>query len=848
MSNVISYLKEILLLFLLGSQIILSQEKILEREPVIFDFGSINTAKYLNSIPVDEKLKFNSGTGYGWNILPENSFERNSLRSTTLRNDLTIDGVAGKEIEYKVNIPGGRWWFTFWMEAGNDYTNSATLKINGEERKIDWFRIKAGEEGESQKMNLYRVYHTITDITDRGFTFNLQGGKESIRILGFSLIPYKTPSTDLHFKIERIVKEAGKYKSRVSLTDLHKYLFEQVLLNNKDGYISYLFQQTTLFMEADRLLGMMGWEWASQLTGLGIFDRLHQAICLLDVQLEHDNERMNPFRERALWMRGKLGYDLNLQRGGKHEKEFAKNDLSELFKLYPDDENLAMLNGALIDQPDYCDCLPINNKAPDWAILQRELICRLSGEIKWWVTERQAPNGEFGGKLGDDVELLRWWTPFLLSGNSYAVKGWKKLADEVWRSPKVYKGYSRFPIDVEHAAEFISDSTPELIFVDDDSTYFKRLLYTADYFENLWSEKNKYGRRFFKSAWFGSTEVDSRPPRDRDVDYNTRALKPLRYIAWSSRNPHFIDLLNQWSEAWLSVALTTDKGKPMGLIPSSVRGYDEAINGDGSNWYRSEMLWTYFDWEHSVGSMILDQLFFTYTLNNNEKLLQPISLSLELIKHHLNSLSHSKDIVEGSELWAVQKMVVKNGFWEVIGKWRLYSNSTEYDSIIMKYGNEYTRFSISNNQKYIIDGLKKALEEVRYNNPLRTTLVLHTDRVRTYGADLLKAMLTGDGTPEGSSPYYAVSWENLGENLTVLVTGSGKKNLSVDLFSFNKDYSTVTARFWQLKNGKYDLSIKDNHGRIISTESYEINNVGQKIKISVPPGELISVELVMKEK
>ncbi|MDQ7817386.1 MAG: hypothetical protein RDU14_10225 [Melioribacteraceae bacterium] len=843
MKNLTHHIAGILLLLLFVSSVILSQEKILERKPLTFDFGSNNSSKYLNSVIVDENTKYDLIYGYGWVIPPNYSFERIGFRGTTLRNDLTKDGVTGKEIEFKVNIPSGKWWFTFWMEAGNDYTNSAILKINGEAKKIDWFRIKAGEEGESQQMKLYRVYHSLSEIGEGGFTLNLNGGKDSIRIHGVTLIPFEEPVSELHLKYDRIVKEAGKYKSKISLFDLAKYLMEQAVINPNDSYTYYLFQQTSLFAEADRLLSMMGWEWASQITGFGIFDRLHQVICLLDAQLEHNYNHLNPFRERALWMRGKLGYDLNLQRGGEHEKEIAEKDLAELYKIYDDDENLAMFNGAVIDQPDYCDCLMVNEEAPEWSILQRELICRLSSEIKWWVTERQAPNGEFGGKIGDDVELLRWWTPFLLTGNKNAVKGWKKLADEVWKSPKVYMGYSRFPIDVEHAAEFISDSTPELLFVDEDSTYFKRLLYTANYFENLWSVKNKFGRRFFKSAWFGSTDVDERPPRNRDVDYNTRALKPLRYIAWSSRNPHFINLLNEWSEAWLYVAFKTDKGKPRGIIPSSVRGYDEAINGDGESWYRSDMLWDYFDWAHSVGSMILDQLFFTYSLNGNIKLLEPITLSLELINKNYEKVAQINNFSEGSEEWTVNKLISKSNFWDVIGKWRLNTNNRKYDSLLMQFGNEYTKYRLSKNGNYLIDGLNKALEEVRYNTPLRTTLVLHTDRVRTKGADLLKAMLTGDGTPEGSSPYYAVTWENTNNNFTALVTDSDKNKLFLDLFSFDKKEQNIIARVWQLGNGEYSLTYKNKDGKEVSKELLTINKVGQRINLLIPSNQLVTVEI-----
>lgn len=832
--------------FFLQASVAICQEKVLQKTPYIFDTGPISSKQFNNSVILSERDLFNSEKGFGWVIAPLYSFERIQMATTTLRNDLTIDGLTGKAVEFKINIPNGKWWFTFWMETGNDYINSAKLVMNERETPINWFRIKAGEEGEDQQTKLYRVYNSLTVVDKNNFSFNITAGKDSVRLLGFSLVPYEEPNTDLHLRIQKFMLEAGKYKSKISLFDLEKYLFEQSSLNPSDSYITHAYLQTSLFAEADRILQMMGWEWASQLTGLGIFDRLHQVISLLDAQLEHDYDKINPYRERALWMRGKLGYDLNRERGGKHEKEYAEQDLSELVELYPDDENLAMLNGATIDLPDYCDNLPSEPGAPQWAILQRELICRLSSEIKWWVTERQAPNGELGGKIGDDVELLRWWSPFLLSGNKFAMTGWKKLADEVWRSPKVYKGYSKYPIDVEHAAEFISDSTPELLFVDDDSTYYKRLLYTADYFENLWSAKNKFGRRFLKSAWFGATEVDERPPRNRDVDYNTRAVKPLRYIAWYSRNPGFVNLLNEWSEAWLNVSLSTAKGKPKGVVPPSVRWYDEAINGDSDSWYKADMLWDYFDWQHSVGSMILDQMFFTYTLNNNAKLLQPIILLMEMISKNINMINSSV-AKQGSELWAVKMMINKKSFWEVVSKWRLNSKNKTYDSILLQYGNEYTKFRISKNYKFLVDGLTEALEEVRYNTPLRTTLVLHTDRVRTEGADLLKAMITGDGTPEGSSPYYAVSWENTDNNFTALVTESNKERLTIETFLFDKKETNIIARIWQLKNGEYHLSYKNKKGKVLAKEKINITKVGQRIKLSLVPGQLLIIDLEKKK-
>ncbi|MEZ4851572.1 MAG: hypothetical protein R3B93_23770 [Bacteroidia bacterium] len=38
------------------------------------------------------------------------------------------------------------------------------------------------------------------------------------------------------------------------------------------------------------------------------------------------------------------------------------------------------------------------------------------------VTEKQAENGELGGKFGDDVEISRWWLPAILGADDSLVK------------------------------------------------------------------------------------------------------------------------------------------------------------------------------------------------------------------------------------------------------------------------------------------------------------------------------------------------------------------------------------------------------------------------------------------
>jgi hypothetical protein len=838
--------KYIILTFLIFFSISLfGQKEKLERVPLKFDAGSQESKIMEHFININPSHDYNSGSGYGWITSPDNSFYKELLTTTTMRDELTLDGVTGREIEFKADIPSGEWWFTFWMEAGNDYTNTIKLFLNGFEKDINWTALRPGEGGDTKPMRIYRVYHTKIKITDEGFNYRLVGGKDSVRVCGFTLIPKVSPETEEQLYVEALVKEAGQYRSKTSLTDVHKYLSELVNENASDSYLSYWEQQINILREGERIREMMGWEWARQITHLSIFDRLKQAITLFDGILDNFDSSDNALREKALFYRGKIFYDLHLESGGSARDEAAKRDLAKLYILYPKDPILAMFNGEKIDSPDPCDEMTVSPYAPKWSVLQRELYNRLSNEIDWWVNERQAANGEFGGKIGDDVELLRWWSSFLLTGNETAIHGWRKLADAVWYSPKVHNGYSKKVYDVEHASEFISDSTPELILIDDDSTYFKRLNYTAEYFEKLWTSVNKNGHRFFKSAWYSSTEVDETPPHNIDVDYNARAVKPLRYLAWATRDEHFIKLLHEWSVAWVDAALNTSKGKPKGILPSSIRSYDEAFNGDESNWYETKSYWNYFDWHHSVGSKILDNIMFTFILTGDYHLLKPFEYTMKIISQFVNQNPNfdNEEYQKGSEGWIVKQMIRNYGFWNVIEKWSLFTDNTNYDVLLKKYGNDYTKYKLTDDVSFLERNLENSLEDIRYNTPLRTSLVLHTDRVRTQGANTLKAMLTGDGTPESSSPYYAVTWENADRDFTALVGNYDKSSLYVQLFSHSEEEYQLTARLWLLEKGKYNFIVSNSKGDVISKQEINFNKAGKRVNFGLLPDELINISV-----
>src|SRR5690606_32084706 len=128
-----------------------------------------------------------------------------------------------------------------------------------------------------------------------------------------------------------------------------------------------------------------------------LLHRMHAAVDLLE-QICADPE--DPLYYRAVYLLGKIHYWLNEEDGDAYQEQQAQKYFRILLAEFPDNEILKMYAGERI--PHLPEPAPPANGVPLWAAYQKEAMQRMLELIHWWVTVRQAPNGEMGGKYGDD--------------------------------------------------------------------------------------------------------------------------------------------------------------------------------------------------------------------------------------------------------------------------------------------------------------------------------------------------------------------------------------------------------------------------------------------------------------
>lgn len=812
------------------------------RENVLrFDAGPAASELSPDARALDRGSVYTPRIGFGWTAPPRRAFVRRDLRRS--RDAATIDGVAGKRIGCRFDVAPGIWHVSLLLEGESAGGNQIEIRLQGRPLQSGLSQFLPAESAQAAQRKTYRLVTARAEVDKGGLLLSLDAdhvdSSGEVGLLAMSLIRHVGPTTATHRELLKAVKVAGAHDNRSPLEVLVAKCDSLLKVNHDDAFAAYWRGQLEFLDLADRYYQMRGWEDGKQQTGLGMFTRLYLSGMLLDGLLHRrPHPADHPLWERALFLRGRLLFWLGKEHGAAATIADGQQDLLRLHKLHPNNRLLAMYVGKQVDSPDQCDCLASADGAPPWSVLQHEALCRLRAITHWWVEHRQASNGELGGKLADDVELLRWWEPLVLVGDRVAQRGWRKLADGVWESDQLHDGYARDVRDVEHAAELIADTAPLMSVFHDNPRFVDRLTPSARHFEQLWTGVSARGRRHFRSAWFSSTAVRPNEPMGRDVEYNNRAVKALRFLAWRRKDPRVVRLLHEWSLAWVDAALRTDKQKPAGLIPASIRFTDLAFNGDESTWYRANMIWPYYDWEQSNGCRMLDQLFFTYTLTGDARLLEPMFLTLELIENEQPNFEGkpADRPAEGSCAWAADILARSPSFWEVVEQWRFRSQDPRWDALILRYGSDYAKFRLSGDETHLVRGLDSLLTAVRFNTPLLTNEVLHTDRVQIAGAGHLKAMLTGDGRCPSWSPHYAATWENTADEFTALIDEAGIDVFAVQLYSHARQASHVNMRLWQLTPGDYRLTVEAD-GRV-TRQTLKLKERGQRVEFALP-GECV---------
>ena len=154
-------------------------------------------------------------------------------------------------------------------------------------------------------------------------------------------------------------------------------------------------------------------------------------------------------------------------------------------------------------------------------------------------------------------------------------------------------------------------------------------------------------------------------------------------MIWYNGNPAAKRLLVEHADTWLAAAMSTQKGKPRGVMPVQL-GFDDTVGGPEPSWMGKAGLgaggqWPDYLWYlHSL-------MIGAYSATGDRKYLAPFEETLALVERIRAGGRYEKkaDAPPGSEVWVYNLIVGHPGFADAFWMVRELSGDRRFDPFLL---------------------------------------------------------------------------------------------------------------------------------------------------------------------
>jgi hypothetical protein len=534
----------------------------------------------------------------------------------------------------------------------------------------------------------------------------------------------------------------------------------------------------------------------------------------------------------------------------------ARQLLQEASRAFPQNRVLRMYLGEPIPWPAKH---PADPAAPEWANLQREGLEKLADVVRWWIAERQLPDGQFGGGWGDDVEMWRWWVPVMIAfEDPVIVAAQERTSSGIFARPHMQAGFTSRLTDVEHSNEDTTDTIlPMMHLRPDEPLWQQRSLRLAELMQEKWTGRNQRGFLQFKSIYFSVDRIDETPRRAFDTVYHPSIVQPTLLYWQRTGDPKLTKLFSEWLKVWVDAAARAENGKPAGVLPSALTWPAGAVAAPGTPWWQPFPLNhndALYNWPGAT-RLMTSTLLLAWHMTRDEKYLAPMRSMAALARQHRGKSANAEP---GSAGWAARQM---DGFLaDTLAKYRFLSGDRQYDELLTAGAPGYVKYRLGGDRRALVRSLEANAEAFRSNWQAYTSEMRWTDRVMNFTSNYLRylpepapaapapnilyASVTGDpGTPL-IFPLNAVRWRTPPRDIAALVTDSGAESFAAELFQFGDQPRKLAAEFLLLRPGDYELTVAPVSGAatgFAQRSTFRVTGPRVQVPVELPSRRLMAL-------
>jgi hypothetical protein len=417
---------------------------------------------------------------------------------------------------------------------------------------------------------------------------------------------------------------------------------------------------------------------------------------------------------------------------------------------------------------------------PLWAFRQVEMLKLFRRFTNWWIDERQIDNGEFGGGLSDDTDLVNNWVPLALMGvqPERITLSQRKVLDATYANGMWNNGLARIQTDELHSYEDGVNAVGQAMQMRwGDPTAIERAMEVARNYPRLF-KANPAGHTHIASAYFSGATIseeqawaEQRPP---GFLISHPGLLLVDYNGAPSTRALILDLL----DGYLAHGKQDQRGT--WSFPAKIAWGSDEASGSGVG-EAAHLFWAAYQW------------------TGEQKYLRPIEASLA--RGNLNNLRQlNADLF--ARLPGARAALDKLGQGGPdIGK----GAASESDAM------RFLHWQSSGDKRQIAELFGRELQFNTQRFPVMTEAHLWTDRVNISNEMLQRTRLGGVAHRRGAFyPGNLVSWRFAhgasGEDVALLIPQGDPKHFKVIAYNLSDKPVTASMIGAQLAPGTWSMT------------------------------------------
>ena len=468
-----------------------------------------------------------------------------------------------------------------------------------------------------------------------------------------------------------------------------------------------------------------------------------------------------------------------------------QNDLNDLLRANPDHvlgQQYRAVAFPGTPRPAFTQPTPPAG-VPLWAFRQVTQLGLVENFVNWYIDHRQIANGEFGGGISDDTDLLNVWPGVAFMGCSpeKIAASNARLLDAAYANGMFTHGIATLQTDELHSyEEGINALGQNLILNYGSPRQIERAMENARSFASI-TGINAAGHRHIRTSYYSGTKMAEEGPWGWSKSYSYLVAQPSLLLVDYNGNPTVKKTLVELTDGLLAHRKNDEFGS--GAIPTSIQFSTDA-EGTAT---RGNLPWPMF--------------WGAYKFTGQRDYLGPIlgGGPAALMTVNANAL----DVLGLRAAWSPRFLTDERS--RPTETRRADGRTRTLESSYRGSGVGHVKWQLTGDKKFLEKLYGDQIEMTHLQNFINTDGSLWIDRVGVPYTELQRARLGGIALARGATfPGHAVSWRftapATAQSVAILIPDATTTSFKVIAYNLETTPVHATMTGWHLDPGLWEMT------------------------------------------